>query len=110
MSRVIAPPLDVQMDAAGIPYEREYLFAKERLGRLWRFDYALPYAMLGIEIEGGVYIGGAHTRGAHFESDCEKYNAAVILGWRVLRFTPRMERNGSAISTILATLEGMSEL
>ena len=35
--------------------------------------------------EGGIFSGGAHTRGKHFQSDCEKYNTAGLMGWRVFR-------------------------
>lgn len=69
----------------GIEFEREYRFHPERK---WRFDFAMPEAMLAVEIEGGVFVRGRHTRGAAFVGDCEKYNAAVLLGWRVLRFVP----------------------
>jgi hypothetical protein len=30
---------------------------------------------------------GRHTSGGGFIKDCEKYNAAALLGWRVLRYT-----------------------
>ena len=62
--------------------------------RKWRFDFAYPEKKIAIEIEGGVWTGGAHTRGKHFESDCEKYNAATLLGWRALRFTGGMVERG----------------
>lgn len=55
--------------------------------RKWRFDYAWPTKRLAVEIEGGVYSKGGHVRGKHYQSDCEKYNAATLLGWRVLRYT-----------------------
>lgn len=54
--------------------------------RKWRFDFAWPDEMVAVEIEGGIWVGGAHNRPKHFISDCEKYNNAVILGWRLLRF------------------------
>ena len=64
----------------------EHEFAREA-GRAWRFDLAWPDHFLAIEIDGGAFSRGRHTRGAGFEKDIEKLNAAVIIGWRVLRFT-----------------------
>jgi very-short-patch-repair endonuclease len=58
--------------------------------RKWRFDFADREKRVAVELEGGVWTGGAHTRGEHYESDCEKYNAAAALGWRVFRLTTRM--------------------
>jgi very-short-patch-repair endonuclease len=40
-----------------------------------------------VELEGGVWTGGGHTRGKIFNANCDKYNAAAALGWVVLRFT-----------------------
>ena len=52
--------------------------------RLWRLDYAWPELKVGVEIQGGTYAKGRHSRGAGQEGDYEKHNAAVIEGWRVL--------------------------
>lgn len=71
---------------------REYRFAPPRR---WRFDFAYPKRKIAVEIEGGAWTGGAHTRGKHFESDCEKYNTAVVMGWRVFRFTGGMVESGN---------------
>ena len=57
-------------------------------GRRWRFDYAIPSAMVAIEVEGGIYTKGRHTRGKGFEADIEKYNTGESMGWHVLRVTP----------------------
>lgn len=57
--------------------------------RKWSADFALPDHMLLIEIEGGVWTGGRHTSGAGFVGDMEKYNAATVLGYRILRFQPK---------------------
>jgi len=64
--------------------------------RQWRFDYAIPAYKIAIEIEGGVWINGRHTRGYGAVKDMEKYNQAVLLGWRLLRFTPQQFNNGDA--------------
>ena len=56
--------------------------------RRWRFDYAWLTEKVALEVEGGVWTGGRHTRGAGFLADVEKYNAAVIAGWRVVRVMP----------------------
>lgn len=73
--------------------------------RKWRFDFAWPSAMVAVEIEGGVWTGGRHTRGSGFTADAEKYNEAALLGWRVLRFTGPMVRRGAAIEAIKKALE-----
>ena len=75
----------------------ELEFAKPRK---FRFDFAFPHAMLAVECEGGSWVGGAHGRGGHFQSDCDKYNLAVEKGWRVLRYTMAQICDGSAIQQI----------
>lgn len=69
--------------------ESEYSFHPERK---WRFDFAYPDKRLAIEIEGGTWSHGRHSRPLGFSADCEKYNEATVLGWRVLRFTSDMLR------------------
>lgn len=71
-----------------------------RRGRAWRFDFAWPDLMLACEVEGGTWAGGRHTRGAGFQADTEKHNAAVLLGWRVLRVTGQDVNDGTAIELI----------
>jgi len=88
----------LQVTATGLPRpEREYRFATPRR---WRFDFAYPGCKLAVEVEGGVWVNGRHTRGAGYQSDCEKYNAAALAGWRVLRFTTAMIRSGEALATL----------
>ncbi len=74
--------------------------------RRWRFDYAWIDQKVALEIEGGVWIKGRHNRGRGYVDDMEKYNAAVILGWKVLRFTPEQITNGYATKIIKPLLEG----
>lgn len=77
----------------------EYPFGKV-LGRRWRFDLAWPLYMLAVEIEGGTWIDGRHSRGASFELDAIKYAEALIAGWRVLRVTTAMVDDGRALGLV----------
>ena len=58
--------------------------------RKWRFDIALVERKIAVEVEGGTWVSGRHSRGTGYRNDCEKYNEATKMGWRVLRFTPDM--------------------
>ena len=78
--------------------ETEYIFHPTRR---WRFDFAFPNAKVAIEIEGGTWAAGRHSRGAGMEADMEKYNAATLMGWRVLRYTTAMVLRGDAINDVL---------
>ncbi|WP_415720517.1 hypothetical protein [Photobacterium ganghwense] len=75
----------------------EYRFHEKRR---WRFDFAYPDLLVAIEVEGGTWTNGRHTRGKGFEGDCEKYNTAALRGWTVLRFTGDMIKRGEAIKMI----------
>lgn len=56
--------------------------------RKWSFDFCWPEHMVALEVEGGAWTQGRHTRGQGFINDMEKYNAAVLLGWKLLRVVP----------------------
>lgn len=111
-------------------YEKEYQFHSSRR---WKFDFALLKYHIAIEVEGGhignivicnhckrkvsrilkngslAYVreGGRHNSIKGFRNDCEKYNAASVLGWTVLRFTTDMlnEMPMQVIDDILLTIE-----
>lgn len=85
----------------GETVETEYRFDVERR---WRFDCAIPGRMLGFEIEGGVFMQGAHTRGKGFLEDCEKYNSAAADGWKVFRFSTQQVMKGEARNWIAESL------
>jgi len=76
--------------------------------RRWRFDLSWEKHMLAVEVEGGIWTRGRHSRGKGFEADCHKYNAAQLVGWRVLRVTGGMIEDGSALSAITIALGGAS--
>jgi len=82
--------------AAGLPDPvREYRFDASRR---WRFDFAWLAPRVALEVEGGTYSGGRHSRGSGFEKDAEKYNRAAILGWTVIRVTTAMVDDGRALA------------
>lgn len=83
---------------------REYRFHP---ARKWRMDFAFPARRVAVEIEGAVYSRGRHTRGAGYAADCEKYNAAALLGWVVLRFTARaLDDPDAVVRQVQAALAG----
>ena len=87
-----------QPQAVGLPEpQRELRFAPPRR---WRFDLAYPEKMLAVEIEGGVWVSGRHSRGAGSTKDMEKYAEALCQGWRVLRVTPAQIDSGQALGWI----------
>lgn len=79
-----------------IEFQREYKFHPTRK---WRADFFMGHMLL-VEIEGGIFVNGRHSRGAGMEADMEKYNAAQELGYTVLRFSSGMVKNGSAIAMV----------
>jgi very-short-patch-repair endonuclease len=92
--------LAVQLEQAGIDYIREFQFHDSRK---WRADFSvepIEAARILVEIDGGSWVAGRHTRGTGFEKDAEKLNAAAELGFRVLRYTPRMIESGEALDQI----------
>lgn len=100
--------LEVQLEQANIPFEREFAFAKPRR---WRADFIVygrptwdgeawkPNRLL-IEVEGGIGGTSRHATYTGFTNDCIKYNAAAELGYVVLRFTSRMVNEGEAFEQI----------
>ncbi len=66
--------------------EYEYRFDPVRR---WRFDIAWFHYMVYIEVQGGIWIQGRHSRGAAMKKDWEKWNAATIAGWRGLWVEPK---------------------
>lgn len=82
----------------GLPTpEREVRFHPTRR---WRFDLCWPALKLAVEVDGGTWAQGRHTRGTGYRDDCIKLNEAALLGWRVLRVTSDMVRDDSALAVI----------
>jgi very-short-patch-repair endonuclease len=94
-------------NAYGLPTpQKEYRFHPKRR---WRFDFAWPTQKIAVEIEGGVWSYGRHTRGSGFLADMDKYNMAGALGWRVFRFTPDQFNKGEVYSFMEKVLNPTKE-
>ena len=102
--------LAVQLEQAGIPFEREFRFSPPRK---WRADFLVAAGLVAgsweppcvlVEIDGGGYVAGRHSRGTGIEKDAEKQSAAAILGYRVIRCTPAQVNDGRALSWIKQAL------
>lgn len=68
--------------------------------RKWRLDAAHKAMKIAVEVEGGVFTNGRHTRSTGFLKDMEKYNELAIAGWRLLRVTPQQVKSGEALALI----------
>ena len=85
------------LKAHGVSFEQEFKFHPDRK---WRADFHIVGHKLLVEVEGGIWSGGRHTRGKGYQADMEKYNAAVGLGYRVLRFSTEQVKSGFAVNGI----------
>lgn len=74
--------------------------------RRWRFDLAWPAQKVAVEIEGGTWVNGRHTRPAGYAGDLEKYNSAALAGWLVLRYTPDQITSGEFTGDVETALKG----
>ena len=83
--------------------KKEYKFA---VGRRFRFDYYVDFLTSGIaiELEGGVWTRGRHTRPSGFLNDMEKYNLAASMGILVFRI-PSHDISANWLSPIIKTIK-----
>lgn len=80
-----------------IEFEQEFEFHQVRK---WRADFHLMGKKILVEVEGGIWSGGRHTRGKGYLGDMEKYNAATMMGFQVIRFSTDQVKSGHAIQQI----------
>ena len=86
-----------QLRVLKIGFEQEYKFHPKRK---WRADFHIVGKMILVEVEGGVWSSGRHTRGKGYIGDMKKYNAAVVMGYQVLRFSTEQVKSGLAVQQI----------
>jgi hypothetical protein len=76
--------------------------------RRWRFDWAFPDQKIAIEWEGITSFKSGHLTLGGYTANCEKYNWAAILGWKVIRVTALMEQN-QVIAMIMAAFPDQTD-
>ena len=99
--------LSKQLDALKIEYTTEFRFHPERK---WRADFRIDGYPILIEVEGGIWSQGRHTRGKGFEEDCEKYNQAAILGYHVLKGSTQQVKSGKLIADIEQMIKALGKV
>ena len=95
---VLVDALLLQIRAAKLPKPETEL--KFHPARRFRFDISWPKYMLAVEVDGGVWTGGRHSRGKGMVADMTKKNLAVLMGWRVLSVTNTHIMSGEALRWI----------
>lgn len=58
--------------------------------RQFRFDFAFPARRVAVELEGGIFLRNrnkGHASPKELLASMEKNNAAMLQGWRVLRYS-----------------------
>jgi hypothetical protein len=68
--------------------------------RKFEIDWAWPQYLIGVEIQGGIWVGGAHARPMNIVRDMTKHNLLLDFGWRVWHFTPKEVIDGIAVQHI----------
>lgn len=89
--------LATHLKACKISFEQEYKFHPTRK---WRADFLITGTKILVEVEGGIWSGGRHTRGKGYLGDMEKYNEAAAMGYTVLRFSTEQVKSGLALKKI----------
>lgn len=94
--------LENHLNALKIPFTKEFRFHPDRK---WQADFRIDDMPILVEVEGGVFSNGRHTRGEGYTKDCEKYSAAAVNGWFVIRGTTAQIKAGLVIQWIEKLIE-----
>ncbi len=112
------PQLIIRLwEAQGLPRAvAEHRFHPDRK---WRFDYAFGVGdrseklgveiKIAVEVQGGIWTKGRHTRGAALVKEWEKLNTAAAMGWRVLFVAPGKENSTEFVTLLEAALGTQNE-
>lgn len=95
--------LDQQLEEAGLldGSVPEYRFHPTRR---WLMDRAWPKQKVYVEVQGGVFVRGRHSRPKGQLNDFAKISEASILGWRPILVCSLEIKNGEAVERIRRAL------
>lgn len=94
--------LYARLERAGIPLGEGQARIIE--GRQFAFDRVWRAEQVAVEVQGGLHVNGAHSRGSGVERDCLKASMAAALGWRLLPISRAMIEDGTAVELIRQAL------
>jgi len=80
----------------------EYRFSPPRR---WRWDWSWPHHKVALEVQGGLFVQGRHSRGAALLKEHEKLNEAAAQGWRVLFVVPSQLESSMTLDWIRRALQ-----
>ena len=72
--------------------------------RRFRLDFAWPDQKVGVELDGGTWSNGRHSRGKGYDSDCEKLALLQLAGWTIFKATATHLKDGSTIRWTMEAL------
>lgn len=87
--------------------------------RQFKCDFAWPDLKIALEVDGaqwgtgskkdGTWHPGRHGSGSGIETDCEKQNWLVTMGWHTLRVTKDQIQSGMALKWLQMTIHLVEE-
>ena len=88
-----------QLKLVGIAVVPEFIFAPPRK---WRSDWLVIGTTILVEFEGGLFAKrkGGHSSVTGILRDIEKYNAAAIGGWTLIRIAPNHVTSGQGLQWV----------
>ena len=112
----VGPVAYIKMELEYYPYPDYEQGARFHLKRKWEFDFAWYDLKIALEYEGApghnVSKAGKVSKGSghvnyygRYTKDCEKYNAAQILGWIVIRATRPLLESGAVFEDLKDAFE-----
>lgn len=90
-----------QLTQLKVPYVRQHKIHSERR---FKADFFFPQSSLVVEVQGGGWVNGHHSRGKGMENDAEKSFYIATVPARLITVTPKQVFNGLALDWILKAL------